>query len=168
MAEMKTPGPDHPLSFTPAHRWVRALYNGHLIADSGSAVVCQEADYPPVYYFPNADVETSVLTQTTHASHCPYKGDATYWTILRDGKFAENGAWSYEQPYPASDSIAGMIAFYSNVVTFEEYDPAPVQSEADKAMSDYIRHTDSGSGGSQAEHWAPNVSQHEDAGDGLG
>ncbi len=168
MAEMKTPGPDHPLTFTPSHRCVRALYDGHLIADSGGAVICREATYPPVYYFPKADVEMSVLTKTTHASHCPYKGDATYWTILRDGQLAENGAWSYETPYPASDAIGGMIAFYPDVVTVEEYDAAPVQSDTDKAMSDYIRHTDSGSGGSQAEHWTPNVSQHEDAADRLG
>lgn len=165
MAEMKTPGPDHPLSFMPAHRRVRALVNGHLIADSGGAMICREADYPPVYYFPKSDVEMAVLTPTSHASHCPYKGDASYWTILRDGQFFENGAWSYETPYEAADSIGGMIAFYPNVATIEEYDAAPVQSDADRAMSDYIRHTDSGSGGSQAEHWKPNVGMPEDDGD---
>lgn len=164
MPEMKTPGPDHPLSFTPAHRRVRALYNGHLIADSGDAVICQEAAYAPVVYFPKADVQMVVMHPTAHTSFCPYKGQASYWTITRDGQFAENGAWSYETPFPASTAISGLIAFYPNVVTIEEYDAAAPSAD-DKAMSDYIRHTDSGSGRSQDEHWKPTVGQHEP--DGL-
>ena len=160
MPEMKTPGPDHPLSFTPAHRRARALHNGHLIADSGQAIICQEAAYAPVIYFPKADVEMAVI----HPTSRPYKGQASYWTIARDGQFAENSAWSYETPFPASTAISGMIAFYPNVVTIEYYD-APAPAGVDKAMSDYIRHTDSGSGRSQDEHWAPTVGQHEP--DGL-
>jgi uncharacterized protein (DUF427 family) len=164
MPEMKPPGPDHPLTFTPSHRRVRALYNGHLIADSGAAVIARESTYPPVVYIPKADIEMEVLHPTTHASFCPYKGDASYWTINRDGQIAENAGWSYETPFPASTAISGFIAFYPNVVTIEEYDTPP-SSGVDQAMSDYIRHTDSGSGRSQDEHWAPTVGQHEP--DGL-
>ena len=81
----------------------------------------QEASYPPVVYFPREDVSMSFLTRTAHATHCPYKGDAAYYTLQMDGHFAENAIWTYEEPYPAMSAIAGRLAFYTNKV--EVYAP---------------------------------------------
>src|SRR5207237_1221095 len=90
---MKIPGPDHPITITPATTRWQATFHGHLIADSGEAVVLQEANYPPVVYFPRKDVEMSFMARTPHTTHCPYKGDATYFTMTRDGEIVENALW---------------------------------------------------------------------------
>lgn len=163
---MKIPGPDHPITITPAGRRWRARYQDHVIADSGNALVLQEASYPPVVYFPREDVSMAFLTHTAHATHCPYKGDASYYTLQMDGHFAENAIWTYEEPYPAMAEIAGRLAFYTNKVevyspddaeaAHEAVDAPPVQ--AAPSVDDVVLHTDSGSGASQREHWPPNVS----------
>lgn len=159
---MKTPGPDHSITLTPAtNRW-RARYAGHVIADSDQAIVLQEAAYPPVVYFPRQDVSMEYLHRTDHATHCPYKGDASYYTLQMDGHFAENGVWTYERPFPAVAAIEGMVAFYPNHVEVYAVDDAAVNPHHKDAprrtdVDDAVLHTDSGSGASQREHWAPNV-----------
>ena len=95
---MKTPGPDHPITITPAGQRWRVQFQGHVIADSGDALILKEADYPPVVYFPREDVSMEYLTRTKHATHCPYKGEASYYTLMMDGRFVENGVWTYESP----------------------------------------------------------------------
>ena len=101
-----------------------AAHGGQVIADSAGAMVLREADYPPCYYFPRADVLMSRLARTDHATHCPYKGDASYFTLTTDDMTAVNGAWSYEKPYPAAIEVAGMISFYPNHVSIYPADPA--------------------------------------------
>ena len=92
-----------------------------MIADTKQALTLKEASYPAVQYIPRADVAMDLLKPTTHASHCPYKGDASYFTVAVNGKTAENAVWSYEQPFPAMADIAGHLAFYpSRVDTIEE------------------------------------------------
>ena len=151
---MKIPGPDHPITITPAATRWRATFKGHLIADSAEAMVLREASYPPVVYFPRKDVEMAYLGRTACTTHCPYKGDASYYTITRDGVVAENAVWTYETPYPAMAQIEGLIAFYPNHVEVHALDePSSSRSEIDQA----VLHTDSGSGASQREQWAPNV-----------
>ncbi len=93
------------------------------------------------------------LSRTSHASHCPYKGDASYYNIVRDGRFAENAVWSYEDPFPAMALIKDCLAFYPNQVEIIEIDEP---ARADR-IRDIVEHTDSGSGSSQLEHWPPNV-----------
>jgi len=151
---MKIPGPDHPITLTPAATRWQAMFHGHLIADSAEAVVLKEASYPPVVYFPRKDVEMAVLGRTAHSTHCPYKGDASYFTIARDGVVAENAVWTYETPFPAMAQIKDLVAFYPNHVQVHAIDaPAADRSAVDAA----VLHTDSGSGASQRDHWAPNV-----------
>lgn len=164
---MKIPGADHPITVTPAAgRW-RAKFNGHVIADSAEALVLRESSYPPVIYFPRADVSMDYLSRTAHATHCPYKGDAAYYTLAMDGHFAENAVWTYETPFPAMTAIAGRLAFYPNQVELYEVDDAavnphhadvPVERQAEASIDQVIQHTDSGGGAAQREHWAPNVS----------
>jgi uncharacterized protein (DUF427 family) len=113
---MKLPGPDHPITIARNGRRVRVSFAGKVIADSTRALTLQEAGYAPVNYIPRADADMSALTRTDHASHCPYKGDASYFTIAAGGRSAENAVWSYEQPYPAMAAIKEYLAFYPSRV----------------------------------------------------
>jgi uncharacterized protein (DUF427 family) len=122
MDVVKVAGPDHPITIVAYPGRVRALYQGHEIADSEDALVLKEASYPPVVYFPREDVEMGVLGRTALDTYCPYKGHASYFTIGRDGTIAENAVWTYETPHPGMAAIAGRVAFYSDVVTFEGLD----------------------------------------------
>ena len=154
---MKEPGPDHPLTIEPSRQCVRAAFERHVIADTDDALVVREADYPPVYYFPMEDVDMEFMSQTQHATHCPYKGDASYFTIYRDGKLIENAVWSYEDPFPAVGQIGNRVAFYPEHVDFELGDLTAAETKAAFDVNEVVRHTDSGAGTSQAEHWPPNV-----------
>ncbi|OIQ81737.1 hypothetical protein GALL_364970 [mine drainage metagenome] len=91
-----------------------------MIADSGHALVLKEAAYKPVVYFPRDDVSMEFMSKTDRVTHCPYKGDASYYTVLMDGRFGENSVWSYEEPFPAMEQIRGHLAFYPDKVTIEE------------------------------------------------
>jgi uncharacterized protein (DUF427 family) len=113
---MKHPGPDHPITVTPNPRRVRVSFNGKVVAESSRALSLKEASYPAVLYIPRADADMSVFTRTDHQSHCPYKGDASYFTLEVDGKSAKNAVWSYEQPFPAMVDIKEHLAFYPDRV----------------------------------------------------
>lgn len=89
---------------------------GRVIADSRAALVLQEADYPPVYYLPRADVDLSALERTDHESYCPFKGDAAYYNIPSAGERGLHAVWTYEAPYSAVREIEGHLAFYPNRV----------------------------------------------------
>jgi uncharacterized protein (DUF427 family) len=119
---MKLPGPDHPIALEPSRRRVQATFDNHVIADTDDALIVREADYPPVVYFPIDDVEMSFLAKTDRATTCPYKGQASYWSIYMDGRLAENSVWAYEDPYPAMAALRGRMAFYPNVVEVYEVD----------------------------------------------
>jgi uncharacterized protein (DUF427 family) len=155
---MKIPGPDHPITVTPAARRWRGKFQGHVIADSANALVLQESTYPQVIYFPREDVSMEYLSRTAHTTNCPYKGDASYYTLLMDGHFAENGVWTYETPYPAMTEIANYVAFYPNHVELYEVDDAAVNPHhIDEDVDQIVQHTDSGSGAPQREPWPANV-----------
>jgi len=151
MPPMKIPGPDHPITLSAAPGAVEALFEGHLIARSEDVLMLTEASYPPVAYFPRADVEMAVFAKSAHTSHCPYKGEASYYSFQRDGRVVENVAWSYEAPYPAMTAISGRIAFYPNVVSLK------AEAGAGPSVDAAVRHTDSGAGSPQASPWPPTV-----------
>jgi uncharacterized protein (DUF427 family) len=113
---MKLPGPDHPITIAPNVKRVRVTFAGKIIADSTRALTMRETSYQPMHYIPRADADMSLLTPSAHTTHCPYKGDASYFTIQADGRSAENAVWSYEQPFPAMAEIEGHLAFYPNRV----------------------------------------------------
>ena len=113
---MKIPGPDHPITLTRAKTRWQARLNGQVVADSGGAIVLAEAAYPQVIYFPRADIIAQAFAKTPRSTHCPYKGDASYFTVAADGATAENAAWSYETPFPAMEAITDHIAFYPSLV----------------------------------------------------
>jgi uncharacterized protein (DUF427 family) len=120
---MKTPGPDHPITVTQNRNRVRVRLAGRVVADTTRALTLAEASYPPVQYIPRQDVDMALLARTDHTTHCPYKGDAAYYSIAIDGRTAQNAAWTYEHPYPALAAIAGHLAFYPNRVDAIEQTP---------------------------------------------
>lgn len=113
---MKQPGPDHPITVTPNGRRVRVRFAGRIIADTTRSLTLKEAGYAAVHYIPRADADMSLLARTGHSTHCPYKGDASYFTITAGGKTSDNAVWSYEQPFPAMAEIKDHLAFYPNRV----------------------------------------------------
>ncbi|HVZ54375.1 MAG TPA: DUF427 domain-containing protein [Pseudolabrys sp.] len=113
---MKLPGPDHPITVTPNSRRVRVRFAGKVIADTTRALTLKEANYPAVQYIPRADADMSLLRATDHHTHCPYKGDASYFSIAVDGRGADNAVWSYVEPFPAVGEIKEYLAFYPNRV----------------------------------------------------
>jgi|ERR687894_579856 uncharacterized protein (DUF427 family) len=113
---MKTPGPDHPITIEPnAHR-VRVVLGGVIVAETTRALTLKEATLPPVQYIPREDVEMDLLERSDRTSHCPYKGDAAYYTVTAGGIVAKNAVWTYEMPLEAVKAIAGHVAFYPNKV----------------------------------------------------
>ena len=108
--------PDHPITITAAPRQVRVTFAGRVVADTKRALSLAEASYEPVMYIPREDVDLTTFERTSHKTHCPYKGDASYYTIHADGRTAQNAVWSYEQPLEAVAAIGGYMAFYPNRV----------------------------------------------------
>jgi len=110
---VRIPGPDHPITVTRSDVHVVVRAGGKVIADTSHALALQEASYPLVYYIPREDADMDLLERTDHASYCPYKGDASYYSV-RGG--AANAVWSYEAPYDAVAEIRGHLAFYPDRV----------------------------------------------------
>ena len=103
------------IEIRPAGKRVRVVFNGEVIAESRDALVLEEGKYPPVYYVPRKDVKMERLIRTSHTTHCPYKGDATYFS-LSNGRTARNAVWSYEQPIEKVQAIKDHLAFYPDKV----------------------------------------------------
>lgn len=110
------PGPDHPITIEPAQERIVVSVAGRVIADTRNAVMLREADYPAVAYIPLADVDTSLLERTDHASYCPYKGECSYCSIPIGGERSINAVWEYTAPYDAVAQIKDMVAFYPDRV----------------------------------------------------
>lgn len=105
--------PDHPITVEAAPGTVTLSVGETVLARSDSALILREADYPPVYYLPRDAVDPSLLAPAEKVTHCPYKGDASHWTItLPGGDVADPGAWSYETPVDGMASIRGYLGFY--------------------------------------------------------
>jgi len=102
---IKTPGPDHPITVARNSKRVVVTLGGKVIADTCDALTLREASYPPVQYIPREDVRMDRLAKTQHHTHCPYKGDASYFSVKAGGKTSENAVWSYEQPFEAVGEI---------------------------------------------------------------
>lgn len=96
-----------------SHQRVRVTVNGEVIADSRAALELKEGNYPVAYYLPRLDVRMERLARSSHSTHCPFKGDASYFSIV-DGP--ENAVWSYERPYDEMADIKDLLAFYPDKV----------------------------------------------------
>jgi uncharacterized protein (DUF427 family) len=113
---MRTPDDTHPITVEPTESRVTVHAGDKIIADTTNALTLREADYPPVHYIPLADVDATALRPTQKQTYCPFKGDASYYTVDVGNTEIANAIWTYERPYPAVASIAGHVAFYPNKV----------------------------------------------------
>ena len=103
---------DHALYLEDTPRRVRVVFNGETIADSRRAKLLHEAGHLPVYYFPREDVRWERLEESDHTTYCPFKGNASYWSVRVGERVAENAVWGYPQPIESCPPIAGYLAFY--------------------------------------------------------
>ena len=118
--EIKIPGPDHPITISPAEGKIRVTVAGKIVAESTRALRLEEKGYPAVYYLPRGDADMTLLVRTTHYTYCPYKGDCTYYSIPIGGSRSENAVWTYERPHEAVADIKDHLAFYPTRVDATE------------------------------------------------
>jgi uncharacterized protein (DUF427 family) len=110
---VKIPDAAHPITIRPTASRVTVRVEGAVVAETDRALSLAEASYPVVQYIPLADLDESLLERTATQSYCPYKGDASYYTVRVPGGGAETDLiWTYEEPYPSVAEIAGHVAFY--------------------------------------------------------
>ncbi len=109
---MKIPGPDHPISITANPSRIVVTVHGKVVADTRDALTLREANYPAVQYIPRRDVDMTALTRSEHTTYCPYKGDASYYSIPAGGDRSLNAVWTYETPFEAMTQIKDYVAFY--------------------------------------------------------
>jgi uncharacterized protein (DUF427 family) len=113
---IKIPGPDHPISIDANPSRVLVTVGGKVIADTRDALTLREASYPAVQYIPRRDVDMAALTRSEHMTYCPYKGDASYYSIPAGGDRSLNAVWTYETPFEAMAQIKDYVAFYPDRV----------------------------------------------------
>ena len=111
---MPTPAPHIRIEPNPNRVIVRL--GGAIIADTTRALVMRAPDTPDVQYIPREDVDMTSLVRTSHHTHCPYKGDASYWSIRSGSRTVDNAVWSYEAPFDAMATIKAHLAFYADRV----------------------------------------------------
>jgi uncharacterized protein (DUF427 family) len=109
---MKIPGPDHPIAIEANPSRVLIMVGRQIIADTREALTLREASYPAVQYIPRRDVNMTALVRSEHTTYCPYKGDASYYSVPGGGDRSINAAWSYETPFEAMKQIQEYLAFY--------------------------------------------------------
>ncbi len=108
--------PDYRVDLEPSGERVRIRWQGQVIADSTRTLTVLETRHDPVVYFPREDIDFACLERTEHQSFCPFKGDASYWTLHKGGTRDENAVWSYEDPFAQAAGLKGYVSFYPDRV----------------------------------------------------
>jgi uncharacterized protein (DUF427 family) len=116
----KIPGSDHPITVEPYPKHVVVSYKGEVIADTRAALRLQEASYPAVLYIPRGDADMGKLTRSDRTTHCPYKGEASYYSLPAGDAKAANAVWTYETPHDTVAEIREHLAFYPDRVEITE------------------------------------------------
>jgi len=123
----KSPGhrehPEHTVAETRLAHKVSALVDGHVVAESDDVIRVDETGAPPRFYFPREAVKVEGLERSDTKTHCPFKGDATYYSITQGGKQLKDAIWSYEEPYDEHVALKGRMAFYNDKhpqISFQE------------------------------------------------
>jgi uncharacterized protein (DUF427 family) len=116
----KIPGQDHPITIEPAGQRIIVRVGDKVVADTTAALTLREAGYRPVHYIPIKDVDQTMLRPSPTSTYCPYKGDASYYSIAGPDGLIEDAIWTYEHPYAAVEAIAGHLAFYADRVAIIE------------------------------------------------
>lgn len=108
---------DH-IKISPAADRITISASGMPLGTTSAALELTEGGYGPVIYVPRADIDVSKLQRTDRATACPYKGKASYFSIVTPAGVLENAVWSYETPRDGVQAIAGHLAFYPDKVSF--------------------------------------------------
>jgi uncharacterized protein (DUF427 family) len=122
--EIKVPGPDHPITIEPTPGRVVVRLGDVVVADSTAALSLRESTYPVAQYIPLEDVDRSLITRTGSSTYCPFKGDASYYSLTGPDGELTDVIWTYEKPYPSVESIAGYVSFYPDRVDISVGEPA--------------------------------------------
>lgn len=120
---VKIPGPHHPITITPSRSRIVVSVGRRVVADSVNALILQEAAYPAVHYIPRDDVDMTALNRSETHTYCPYKGEASYFSIPSGGERSVDAVWTYETPYDAVAPIKDYVAFYPDRVDGVEQRP---------------------------------------------
>jgi uncharacterized protein (DUF427 family) len=107
-------GPRHRLLLHPFPRRVRARFAGETVLDSTRGAMLHESNILPRFYVPLEDVRADLLERTDHSTHCPFKGDASYWSVRVGDRVAENAVWTYEDPIPEAQWLRGLVSVYTD------------------------------------------------------
>jgi uncharacterized protein (DUF427 family) len=111
--------PDHKITVRSRDGRVRVTSGDLVLAETQEALELSEANYPPVLYIPFSDIDFGALTRTATTTHCPFKGEATYWQVGLPGDLGQDVMWAYERPFDEMAEIAGHGAFYADRVKVE-------------------------------------------------
>ena len=111
--------PDYRVDLEPSGVRVLVRLGDVVLADSGRTLTVRETKHDPVTYFPREDVDFAALERTDHETFCPFKGEASYWSVKTPDTVSENTVWSYEDPFPEVAGLKDYVAFYADRVTWE-------------------------------------------------
>ena len=114
------PDSPHGIAVTPHPGRVRIVFAGRTEVDTTRALDLVEGAMRPVLYVPREDADLSAFAPTPRHTHCPFKGEASYFTLKAEGREAQNAVWSYETPLAAASAIAGHLAFYPDQVEIQQ------------------------------------------------
>lgn len=109
---MSAPGHVHAITIEKNPNRLKVTFNGEVIADSAQALILKEGPMPPANYIPREDVKMSYLQRSDHSTHCPFKGDASYFSIKVKDREAKNAVWTYETPIESVAGIKDYLVFY--------------------------------------------------------
>ena len=128
--------PDYRVEFVPSQKRVKVVFNGAVLAETDRAMVLRETRLDPVYYLPRDAVRMDYLEPSSHHTYCPFKGTASYWHVMVEGRRVENAVWSYEDPMEEAAQIAGYLAFYWNKMDAWYADDQELAIDAGEAVGD--------------------------------
>jgi uncharacterized protein (DUF427 family) len=111
--------PGHTITITPSDVRVEIAVNGTVVAESNRPVLLNETGLPTRYYLPPDDVRTDLLRPTNFHTTCPFKGEASYWSLVLDDEVFDGVVWSYETPLASAGAIAGLMCFYPERVAMK-------------------------------------------------
>ena len=111
--------PSHTITAEPFDGVVTVAFSDAILASTDKALVLREANYPPVFYIPFEDIYFELLKRSDTSTHCPYKGNASYWNASAAGEAVNDVVWAYERPFDEMTEIKDHGAFYPNKVRIE-------------------------------------------------
>jgi len=103
----------HQITISPTNQHIEVTLAGEKLAASDRALLLEETGSPDRYYLPKEDVRTDLLRPTDTKTTCPFKGEASYWSVEAGGQVHDDVVWSYETPIDAAKQITGLLCFYT-------------------------------------------------------